>query len=76
MPNDSMYASAGLPTRCGAGLRAGDALHLAIASNHGAGTFYSLDRSMVKLRAESEARNPRSGPAVRTCDSLQGRDED
>ena len=30
------------------GLRAGDALHLAIASNHGAETVYSLDKGMVK----------------------------
>lgn len=30
------------------GLRAGDALHLAIASNHGARMLYSLDQRMVK----------------------------
>jgi uncharacterized protein len=30
------------------GLRAGDALHLAIAGNHGAETIYSLDKSMIK----------------------------
>ena len=30
------------------GLRAGDALHLAIASNHGARAIYSLDRGLVK----------------------------
>jgi hypothetical protein len=29
-------------------LRAGDALHLAIAGNHGAETIYSLDKSMIK----------------------------
>jgi predicted nucleic acid-binding protein len=29
------------------GLRAGDALHLAIARNHGAKTFYSLDKSLL-----------------------------
>ncbi len=29
------------------GLRAGDALHLAIAKNHGAKTFYSLDKSLL-----------------------------
>ena len=29
-------------------LRAGDALHLAIASNHGARTIYSLDRGLLK----------------------------
>jgi len=28
-------------------LRAGDALHLAIASNHGARTFYSLDQGLL-----------------------------
>lgn len=30
------------------GLRAGDALHLAIASNHGAQTIYSLDQGLVR----------------------------
>lgn len=30
------------------GLRAGDALHLAIAKNHGAETIYSLDRMLLK----------------------------
>jgi uncharacterized protein len=35
-----------------AGLRAGDALHLAIASNHGAGKLYSLDRALVKCAQE------------------------
>ena len=30
------------------GLRAGDALHLAIASNHGARAIYSLDRGLLK----------------------------
>jgi predicted nucleic acid-binding protein len=30
------------------GLRAGDALHLAIASNHSARAIYSLDRGLVK----------------------------
>jgi uncharacterized protein len=30
------------------GLRAGDALHLAIASNHRARTIYSLDRTLLK----------------------------
>jgi uncharacterized protein len=30
------------------GLREGDALHLAIASNHGTRVVYSLDRRMVK----------------------------
>ncbi len=30
------------------GLRAGDALHLAIAANHGAGAIYSLDRGLLK----------------------------
>jgi len=30
------------------GLRAGDALHLAIASNHGAGAIYSLDQALVR----------------------------
>jgi predicted nucleic acid-binding protein len=29
-------------------LRAGDALHLAIAGNHGARTIYSLDQGLVK----------------------------
>ncbi len=28
-------------------LRAGDALHLAIASNHGAKTFYTLDEGLL-----------------------------
>jgi predicted nucleic acid-binding protein len=30
------------------GLRAGDALHLAIASNHRAGVIYSLDKTLLK----------------------------
>ncbi|MHB8549755.1 MAG: type II toxin-antitoxin system VapC family toxin [Acidiferrobacterales bacterium] len=30
------------------GLRAGDALHLAIARNHGAKTMYTLDRGLLK----------------------------
>jgi uncharacterized protein len=30
------------------GLRAGDALHLAIAGNHRAKVIYSLDRQMIK----------------------------
>jgi len=30
------------------GLRAGDALHLAIAKNHGAEAIYSLDKTMIK----------------------------
>jgi predicted nucleic acid-binding protein len=30
------------------GLRAGDALHLAIAKNHRAGVVYSLDKSLIK----------------------------
>lgn len=30
------------------GLRAGDALHLAIAWNHGANKMYSLDRALIK----------------------------
>jgi uncharacterized protein len=30
------------------GLRAGDALHLAIAKNHQAGMIYSLDRALLK----------------------------
>lgn len=30
------------------GLRAGDALHLAVAGNHGAKAIYSLDRAMIK----------------------------
>ncbi|MFG1466891.1 type II toxin-antitoxin system VapC family toxin, partial [Xanthobacter sp. DSM 24535] len=30
------------------GLRAGDALHLAIASNHQAGAIYSLDKVLFK----------------------------
>lgn len=30
------------------GLRAGDAFHLAIASNHRAGMIYSLDRTLLK----------------------------
>lgn len=30
------------------GLRAGDALHLAIARNHGAGTLLSLDKGLLK----------------------------
>jgi len=33
------------------GLRAGDALHLAIASNHGAETLYSLDQILVRAGA-------------------------
>ena len=38
------------------GLRAGDALHLAIAKNHGAKRIYSLDKSLVK--AASKLRIP------------------
>ncbi len=30
------------------GLRAGDAFHLAIASNHDAGMIYSLDKTLLK----------------------------
>ncbi|MHB8255236.1 MAG: type II toxin-antitoxin system VapC family toxin [Acidiferrobacter sp.] len=30
------------------GLRAGDALHLAVAANHGARTVYTLDRGLLK----------------------------
>lgn len=30
------------------GLRAGDALHLAVARNHGAKTIYSLDKTLLK----------------------------
>ena len=30
------------------GLRSGDALHLAVASNHGARAIYSLDRGLLK----------------------------
>ena len=30
------------------GLRAGDALHLAVAGNRGAEAIYSLDRAMIK----------------------------
>jgi predicted nucleic acid-binding protein len=33
------------------GLRAGDALHLAIATNHGAETLYSLDQGLVRAGA-------------------------
>ena len=33
------------------GLRAGDALHLAIASNHSAQTIYSLDQALVRAGA-------------------------
>jgi predicted nucleic acid-binding protein len=34
-----------------AGLRAGDALHLAIAGNHRAAAIYSLDRTLLKAAA-------------------------
>lgn len=34
--------------RFATGLRAGDALHLAIATNRGAGMIYSLDRGLLK----------------------------
>lgn len=34
--------------RADTGLRAGDALHLAIARNHGASAIYSLDRAFVR----------------------------
>ncbi len=34
-------------TRFETGLRAGDALHLAVASNHGASAIYSLDKLMI-----------------------------
>ncbi len=38
-------------TRFETGLRAGDALHLAIASNQGAETVYSLDQGLVRAGA-------------------------
>ena len=38
------------------GLRAGDALHLALAKNHGAKRIYSLDKSLIK--AASRLRIP------------------
>ncbi len=34
--------------RYNTGLRAGDALHLALAANHGARTIYTLDRGLLK----------------------------
>jgi uncharacterized protein len=40
------------------GLRAGDALHLAIASNHGAGKLYSLDRALVKCARDLRLEMP------------------
>jgi predicted nucleic acid-binding protein len=46
------------------GLRSGDALHLAIASNHGAEAIYSLDRGLLRagrhlgLPVESAGRLP------------------
>lgn len=38
--------------RFDSGLRAGDALHLAIARNHRATAIYSLDKTMLKAGAE------------------------
>ena len=40
--------AAQLLTPADTGLRAGDALHLAIATNHGAKRVYTLDRSLLK----------------------------
>ena len=37
----------GFVQTCKSGLRAGDALHLTIASNHGARSIYSLDKKLV-----------------------------
>lgn len=34
------------------GLRAGDALHLAIGANHGARIFYSLDRALLRAATQ------------------------
>jgi len=48
-----------------AGLRAGDALHLAIASNHRANTIYSLDKRML-------AAGKRLGLAVKTGIRMRG----
>jgi predicted nucleic acid-binding protein len=50
------------------GLRAGDALHLAIATNHGATAFYSLDKKLSEagrrlgLRINADIRLSRSSP--------------
>jgi uncharacterized protein len=56
------------------GLRAGDALHLAIASNQNAETIYSLDRALVRAGAILSlpvstgiaTPSPRSAPTART----------
>lgn len=45
--NDFDLAKRYLQTH-GTGLRAGDALHLAIAKNHGAEAIYSLDKTLLK----------------------------
>jgi predicted nucleic acid-binding protein len=47
VPNDFDRAKHYL-RRFETGLRAGDALHLAMASNHGARMIYSLDKGLVK----------------------------
>jgi predicted nucleic acid-binding protein len=47
VPNDFDLAKHYL-RRFETGLRAGDALHLAMASNHGARMIYSLDKGLVK----------------------------
>lgn len=60
VPSHADFALAGRYLRRYAlGLRAGDALHVAVAANAGAETVYSLDRRMIaacqklKLRAQS-----------------------
>lgn len=49
LPNADDYARARTYLAVAAtGLRAGDALHLAIAANHGADAIYTLDRTMLR----------------------------
>lgn len=49
LPNgDDFDLAKAFLARFDTGLRAGDALHLAIARNHGAATIYSLDKALLR----------------------------
>jgi predicted nucleic acid-binding protein len=57
---DDYWLSTRYLERFDLGLRAGDALHLAIALNHGARELYSLDAVLVRSaqRLKIKARSP------------------